>query len=228
MVSVCDNIDWLRLRSRTESAAREDARLPGLVRIGAALRRERPDRVSGSCIDSSGCGSDGVAGTGADASAESCSVSFSLPLPFALDLRCDFGFDGLAFGVPDGTKSSIGSGMGRGLGIGVPAKLNAFFHKLLAETGVPIALSGERSFNGVEKDCLACVTSACMAGTPGLPVPGVCTLVLLGGCCRLLTGVDTCGWCGVAADCGGTREGSCRDTWNGGSMKPACGGGGGY
>jgi hypothetical protein len=53
IVSVCDKIDRLRLRSRTEPPAREDAMLPGLVRFAGAFRRERPDRVSGSNKDSS-------------------------------------------------------------------------------------------------------------------------------------------------------------------------------
>lgn len=65
---------------------------------------------------------------------------------------------------------------------------------VFAETGVPMALSGERLLVGVENDCRAEVTSGCIGGTPGLPVPGVCMLALLGGaCCRPLTGVETCG-----------------------------------
>jgi hypothetical protein len=48
IVSVWERIEWLRLRSRPEPPAREDAMLPGLVRFAGAFRRDRPDRVSGS------------------------------------------------------------------------------------------------------------------------------------------------------------------------------------
>lgn len=94
-------------------------------------------------------------------------------------------------GVVNGTKSSMGSTAGRGLAAGVPERLIDFFHKLLADVGVPMALSGDRELSGVENDCLAWVTSGCIGGTPGLPVPGVLTFDL-GPCwCRLLTGVET-------------------------------------
>jgi hypothetical protein len=86
-VSVWDKIDWLRLRSRTEPPAREDARLPGLVRLGGALRRDRPDRVSGSFTESSRCVSELGAGSGADSSAGAGSASLSLPLAFPRDFR---------------------------------------------------------------------------------------------------------------------------------------------
>lgn len=49
----------------------------------------------------------------------------------------------------------MGSGTGRGLAAGVPAKLMDLFHTLLADTGVPWALIGERELIGVEKECLA-------------------------------------------------------------------------
>jgi hypothetical protein len=52
-------------------------------------------------------------------------------------------------GGTSGTKSSIVSIAGRGLAAGVPEKL-AVFHLLLAETGVPIALCGDRELFGVE------------------------------------------------------------------------------
>jgi len=64
--------------------------------------------------------------------------------------------------------------------MGVPAKLSDFFHRLFAEPGVPMALSGERLLTGVENDCLACVTRGCIGGMLGLPFPGVCTFVLPG------------------------------------------------
>lgn len=174
--------------------------LPGLFRFGGALRRDRPDRVSCSTV-SSAFGSEVGTESGTGSSTGVCSGSLSLPLPFARDLRCDFGLDGLCLGVVSGTKSSIGSGTGRGLAAGVPERLVDFFHKLLADVGVPMALCGDRGLSGVENDCLACVTSGCIGGTPGLPVPGVWTFDLVpGGCCRLLTGVDTWGWWGVVFD----------------------------
>jgi hypothetical protein len=76
-VSVCDRMEWLRLRSRTEPPARDEAMLPGLPRFGGAFRRDRPDRVSisGSTIESS-------SGSGAASSGGACSASFSLPFPF--------------------------------------------------------------------------------------------------------------------------------------------------
>jgi hypothetical protein len=115
------------------------------------LRRDRPDRVSTSTTVSSGW--DSV--SGATSSAGACSGSFSLPFPLARGLRCDLGFAGLCLGVSSGTKSSIGSGTGRGLAAGVPVKLIDLFHTLLADTGVPMALIGERELIGVEKECLA-------------------------------------------------------------------------
>jgi hypothetical protein len=154
-VSVCDKIDGLLLRSRTDPPAREDARLPGLVRLGATLRRDRPDRVSGSTAESSGRDSVGVSGSGAESPAGTASISFSLPLPFALDFRGAFAFGGLGLGDPETTKSVMASTVGRGLpATGVPAKLRDF-HPVLAETGVAMALRGEREFIGVEKDCRA-------------------------------------------------------------------------
>jgi hypothetical protein len=154
---VWDRIDWLRLRSRTEPPAREDAMLPGLVRFAGAFRRERPDRVSGSNKYSSSCSlaclSCGASESGTD------SRSVSLLLPFVLDFRCTFAFGGLCFFRIKGGTSSSGSIIGRGLagGGGVPLKL-CRFQKLLADTGVPRALCGERTLIGVEKDCRACVT----------------------------------------------------------------------
>lgn len=150
-VSVCDKMEWLRLRSRTEPPARDDAMLPGLFRFGGALRRDRPDRVSCSTGSSAFGSEEGTAsGTGS-----STAGSLSLPLPLARDLRCDFGFDGLCLGVVNGTKSSMGSGTGRGLAAGVPERLIDFFHRLLADVGVPVALYGDRGLSGVENDCLA-------------------------------------------------------------------------
>jgi hypothetical protein len=175
-VSVCDKIDWLRLRSRTEPPARDDAMLPSLVRLVAALRRGRPDRVSGSIADSSRRGSDGVSGSGAGTAVcvGSGSVSFPLPLPLTLDFRKPFVLAGLCSSTASGTKSSIGSGSGRGLAAaGVPTRLCDAFHLLLADTGVPATLCGDRELVGVEKDCLAWVTNGCIGGMPDRPVPGV-------------------------------------------------------
>ena len=153
-VSVCERMDRLRLRSRTEPPAREEAMLPGLVRFAGAFLRERPDRVSGSSKESSSwswcwefCGV-------STSIVDSCSAS--LPLPFVRDLRCVLAFGGVCFDRISGGTSSRGSTSGRGLAAlpGVPVKLDRF-QRLLAETGVARALCGERAFIGVEKDCLA-------------------------------------------------------------------------
>jgi hypothetical protein len=95
-----------------------------------------------------------VTASGTGSSAGVGSGSFSLPFAFTRDLRWDFGLGGLCLGVTNGTKSSIPSIVGRGLATGVPEKL-VVFHLLLAETGVPIALCGDRELFGVEYECLA-------------------------------------------------------------------------
>jgi hypothetical protein len=87
--------------------------------------------------------------SGAGPSTGAGSGPFSLPFAFPRDLRWDFGLGGLCLGVTNGTKSSIFSIVGRGLATGVPEKL-AVFHLLLAETGVPMALCGDRELIGVE------------------------------------------------------------------------------
>lgn len=192
MVSVCDRTDWLRLRSRTEPPALDEAMLPSLVRLVATFRRGRADRVSGSIADSSGRGSDGVSCSGAGTVAGIGSESFSFPLALPLVLLVLFVLAEFCSGRASGLKSSIGSGTGRGLAAtGVPARLCDNFHLLFADTGVPTTLNGDREFIGVETDCLAWVTIGCIGGTPGLPVPGVCKADRPDWGCRLLMGVDT-------------------------------------
>lgn len=155
IVSVCERMDWLLLRSRTEPPARDDAILPGLVRFAGAFRLDRPERVSGSSMDSSS-GSSGcfVLGGVSVSAMESCSGSF--PFPFALDLRCAFAFGGLCFIRMSGGTSSRGSTSGRGLAgmAGASPRLERF-QRVLADTGVPSELTGERGFVGVETECLA-------------------------------------------------------------------------
>lgn len=121
-------------------------------------------------------------------------VSFSLALPF--DLRCDLGFEGLCLDCSIVGTSSRGSTSGRGLaGVPeVPTKLD-LFQILLAETGVPIVLVGDRLLTGVEYPCLTWVTSECTGGAPGRLVLGVWPVALDGAaCCLLPRGVDTVGY----------------------------------
>lgn len=202
-------MDWLLLRSRPEPPAREDAILPGRVRFAGALRRERPDRVSGSSSPSSSWSLICLACCGVSSSAvDSCS---SFPLPLALDLRCcDFVLAGLCVGRISGGTSSSGSTSGRGLeDVDCdPLKLDRF-QKLLADTGVPKELCGERAVTGVETVCLAWLTRGWTGGAPALAVPGVWTLGRGGW--RLLAGVDDCACCGGTA-AWWTRDGSCGAT----------------
>jgi len=92
-------------------------------------------------------------------------------------------------GRMSGGTSSSGSTSGRGLAdmVGASPRLERF-HRLLADTGVPRALMGERPLVGVERGCLAWMTRGCTDGTPGLPAPGVCTIGLDG--CRVPVGVE--------------------------------------
>ena len=143
-------MDLLLLRSRTEPPALEDARLPGLARLPAALRLERPVRGSGSIRFSSVCslrslGSGSASSCGVVDCSTSLSISLPLPLPLVRDLRCALALGGLSVSGRIGGTSSSGSTSGRGLaGVpGVPLKL-CRFQKLLADSGVPMALCGER------------------------------------------------------------------------------------
>lgn len=151
-VSVCERIDWLLLRSRTEPPARDEVIDPGLVRLAGAFRLDRPERVSIS-MEGSSCAADGVsASCGGSSTASSDSFSFAFPLPF--DFRVDLGRDGLGFGRVMGSKSSIGSITGRGLAAGVLFKL-CIFHLVFADSGVPVTLSGDRLLRGVDSECRA-------------------------------------------------------------------------